>query len=50
MPLGTWPIKAALGLTRRIAEELRDRGTYTAMAEPAIPYAELQAGTFIRKG
>jgi hypothetical protein len=30
-----------MGLTRRIAEELRAAGTYLALTEGAIPYAEM---------
>jgi 2-methylisocitrate lyase-like PEP mutase family enzyme len=30
--LGSWPMRAALGLARRIAEELKTTGTYTALA------------------
>lgn len=38
--LGSGPMRAALGLLRRVAEELKNTGTYTAL-EGAIPYAEL---------
>jgi len=37
--LGSGPMRAALGLLRRVAEELKNTGTYTAL-EGAIPYAE----------
>jgi hypothetical protein len=33
-------MRATLGLLRRLAEELKNAGTY-AMLEGAIPYAEL---------
>jgi hypothetical protein len=34
---------AALGRLRRIAQELLGPGTFTAMTEDTIPYAELNA-------
>src|SRR5438445_708433 len=34
--------QAALGFVRRMLTELRARGTYSAMAEAVIPFAELQ--------
>jgi 2-methylisocitrate lyase-like PEP mutase family enzyme len=37
--LGAGPMRATLGLLRRIAEELKTTGTYSAM-EAAVPYAE----------
>jgi 2-methylisocitrate lyase-like PEP mutase family enzyme len=39
--VGSGPMRATLGLVDRIAIELRDRGTYTAMVDGAIPYAEV---------
>lgn len=39
--VGSGPMRATLGLVDRIARELRDRGTYTAMVDGAIPYAEV---------
>jgi 2-methylisocitrate lyase-like PEP mutase family enzyme len=39
--VGSGPCRATLGLTRRIAEELRDRGTYEAMLEGQISYADV---------
>ena len=39
--LGSGPLRAALGLTRRIAEEIRDHGTYRTMIEAQIPYPEM---------
>jgi len=40
--LGPRVVQATLGLIRRIALELRQRGTYDAMADLVIPFAELQ--------
>lgn len=40
--IGSGAMRATLGLTQRIATELKTRGTYHAMTEGAIPYAELQ--------
>ncbi len=40
--VGSAPLRATLGLARRIAEELRERGTYGLIGEYAIPYDELQ--------
>lgn len=40
--LGPRVVQAALGLVRRVAVELRDRGTYESMADLLIPFAELQ--------
>ncbi|HYT05688.1 MAG TPA: isocitrate lyase/phosphoenolpyruvate mutase family protein [Gemmatimonadales bacterium] len=40
--LGPRVVQATLGLIRRIAVELRERGTYTAMTDLIIPFAELQ--------
>jgi 2-methylisocitrate lyase-like PEP mutase family enzyme len=37
---GSGPMRATLALIRRIARELREKGTYTAFGEDAIPYAE----------
>jgi 2-methylisocitrate lyase-like PEP mutase family enzyme len=39
--VGSGPMRACLGLTRRIARELLERGTYTAITEGAVPYAEV---------
>jgi 2-methylisocitrate lyase-like PEP mutase family enzyme len=41
--LGPAPMRAALALIRRIAVELRDRGTYGAMMERTIPYSEVNS-------
>lgn len=40
--LGPRVVQAALGLVRRAALELRERGTYETMADLLIPFAELQ--------
>jgi len=40
--LGPRVVQATLGLIRRIAAELRDRGTYDAMADLVMPFAEVQ--------
>lgn len=39
--VGSGPMRAAMGLTRRVARELLASGAYTAMTEGAIPYAEM---------
>jgi 2-methylisocitrate lyase-like PEP mutase family enzyme len=39
--VGSGPMRATLGLVDRIARELHDRGTYTAMLDSAIPYADV---------
>jgi hypothetical protein len=38
--VGSGPMRAAMGLTQRIAREWRERGTYRLMLEGAIGYAE----------
>jgi len=38
---GSGPHRAAMGLLRRIAEEARTSGTYSALTEGAVPYAEI---------
>ncbi len=40
--LGPRVVQAALGLVRRAATELRERGTYETMADLLIPFTELQ--------
>jgi 2-methylisocitrate lyase-like PEP mutase family enzyme len=40
--LGPRMVQAALGLVRRAATELRERGTYDTMADLLIPFTELQ--------
>jgi 2-methylisocitrate lyase-like PEP mutase family enzyme len=39
--VGSGPARAALGLVRRIANELREHGTYKTMLEGQLPYAEV---------
>ncbi len=39
--VGSAPLRATLGLVRRIAEELLRQGTYSSMMTDAIPYAEV---------
>jgi 2-methylisocitrate lyase-like PEP mutase family enzyme len=41
--IGSGPMRAAQGLVKRIAEELRDHGTYRAMTEGAMNYLEANA-------
>jgi 2-methylisocitrate lyase-like PEP mutase family enzyme len=38
---GSGPHRAAMGLLRRMAEEARTSGTYTALTEGAVPYQEI---------
>jgi len=38
---GSAPLRATLGLVRRIADELLRQGTYTGMTTDAIPYVEV---------
>lgn len=38
--LGSGPMRATMGLMRRIAEEFREHGTYKTMLDGAIPYPE----------
>jgi 2-methylisocitrate lyase-like PEP mutase family enzyme len=38
--VGSGIMRATMGLTRQIAQELRTRGTYNKMVEGTIPYAE----------
>jgi len=38
--VGSGPMRATMGLMRRITEEFREHGTYTRMLDGAIPYAE----------
>jgi 2-methylisocitrate lyase-like PEP mutase family enzyme len=40
---GSGPMRAAMGLLRKIGSEARSQGTYSAMAELAVPYEELNA-------
>jgi 2-methylisocitrate lyase-like PEP mutase family enzyme len=39
--VGSGPNRATLAIVRRIAHELRDHGTYNAITEQTIPYAEV---------
>jgi 2-methylisocitrate lyase-like PEP mutase family enzyme len=39
--VGSGPMRAAMGLTERIAKELLEQGTYTSMTENAIAYADV---------
>ncbi len=41
--LGSGPMRAAMGLARRIAEELLGQGTYQTLHQGAIPYPEANA-------
>ncbi len=43
MSVGSGPARAALGLVRRIATELRDHGSFATMLDGQIPYAEINA-------
>ncbi|HEY6392974.1 MAG TPA: isocitrate lyase/phosphoenolpyruvate mutase family protein [Bryobacteraceae bacterium] len=38
--VGSGPTRAAMGLMQRIAKELREQGTYSAMTDGTIPYAD----------
>ena len=38
--IGSGPMRAAMGLMQRVAKELRDKGTYSAMTEGAMSYAD----------
>jgi len=38
---GSGVMRATLGLTRRIAKEMMEAGTYTAMLDGAVPFAEM---------
>jgi 2-methylisocitrate lyase-like PEP mutase family enzyme len=50
LSVGPGPARAALGLMRRIAEELRGTGTYTTLTDNAIPYAEIDELMSTRDG
>ena len=41
--VGSGIMRATLGLTRRIAQELKQSGTYTALLEGTMPFAEANA-------
>ncbi len=38
--VGSGPMRAAMGLTQRIAKELKEDGTFAAMTDGAMPYKE----------
>jgi 2-methylisocitrate lyase-like PEP mutase family enzyme len=38
--VGSGPMRAAMGLMQRIARELREQGTYSAMTDGAVSYAD----------
>jgi 2-methylisocitrate lyase-like PEP mutase family enzyme len=38
--IGSGPMRAVMGLTRRIANELRDQGTFTSMTDQAMIYTD----------
>jgi len=40
--LGPRVVQATLGLIRRIAVELRDHGSYDAMADLVMPFGDIQ--------
>jgi 2-methylisocitrate lyase-like PEP mutase family enzyme len=40
---GSGPMRAAMGLLRRIAEEAKSTGTYNAMTQGAVSYDEMQS-------
>lgn len=40
---GSGIMRATLGLTRRIAKELMEAGTYTSLLDGAVPFAEMSA-------
>lgn len=41
--MGSGPMRAALGLLRRICHEARSTGTYKLLLDGAVPYAEMNA-------
>ena len=41
LSVGSGPIRAAMGLIRRMAKELKAAGTYGALTDGAIPYGEM---------
>jgi 2-methylisocitrate lyase-like PEP mutase family enzyme len=50
LSVGSGPARATLALTRRIAEELLELGTYEALAQDTIPYAEVDGLMSARDG
>lgn len=47
--IGSGAMRATLGLTRRIAEELLEQGTYSTMVEGAISYADVNRMLGLRR-
>ena len=41
--MGSGPMRAAMGLLRRIAREAQTAGTYNLLLDSAIPYPEMNA-------
>jgi 2-methylisocitrate lyase-like PEP mutase family enzyme len=41
LSLGSGPMRAAMGLMRKVARELLETGTYNAMLDGAVPYQEM---------
>lgn len=41
--MGSAPLLAAMGLLRRIAREAQQEGTYNALTQDSVPYAEMNA-------
>jgi 2-methylisocitrate lyase-like PEP mutase family enzyme len=41
LSFGSWPARAALGFFARFAKELAEQGTFAALGDWAIPYAEI---------
>lgn len=41
LSFGSWPARSTWGLFQRLTRELREKGTFTTLAEGAIPYAEI---------
>jgi len=41
LSVGSGPMRAAMGLMRKVARELLESGTYNAMYEGAVPYREM---------
>ena len=38
--VGSGPMRASMGLTQRIAKELKEHGTFASMTDGAMPYKE----------
>jgi len=41
--IGSGAMRACMGLTQRIANELRDRGTFSSLTDGAMPFADANA-------